>query len=920
MSKFYLFCFLMLAAISSKAQTTVTVYSTGTAGDFTTGHTDGTTNTSGPIWASGSPTAYHGWAVFTLPTIPAGAVVTSCVIGFNTATYGGSGTPSGWATYGYVGNLATSASGSASTQFSNCTAGTLLSSATYGTTTGNHTLASTAASDTFIAQNSGSVVSICFTGGASRLYKITGLGGTAATTGTHAVYLQITYCTAPTAVSASTSSTNICAGTTLTLSGSATGATSYTWSGPGSYSGTGATTSFAATTANAGIYTLTATNVCGTTSVTATATTSAVAVNTPPTAISGTTTVCSGAMTTLSDGTTGGSWSISSGSITPGGVVTAGPGGSATVTYMIPTCTPVTTTLTVTTTPTAVTATSSPSMLCAGNPITLNGSAAGATSYSWSGPGGYSSGSLLSTFTATAANSGVFTLTATNSCGNTTATTADTVNPLPSPISGPSTICAGLSATLSDIVPSGTWTSSNPSAIVISSAGVANAAGTGVSTITYNAAGCSITKTITVIPPPAPIVGISNICPGGVMVIYDSSGTGTWSSSNPAIATISPVTGVIAAFTTGSTIISYTTACGSITQPLVVSAPPLAITGPAGVCSGSSISLTDATPGGSWHSADFTIATVNPASGVVTGVNGGSVLITYTTGPACITSIPVTVFPSLPTSVSISANPGTNACEGIPVGFVATPVNGGVSPYYAWSVGSTILSNSNTLTYTPVNGDHLVCKMVSTISCPTVDTAVASVDMTVSPNVTPSVTITITTVLPHDSVTFTGQFVTFDATITYGGAAPTIQWYSNGSLIPGATSNSYTTSVIGDMNVYCKVTSDAVCAAPAVVSSNQVKVFASYLGINDLTSNDKSITIYPNPNKGIFKIHGSAPLINGNVELTDISGRSVYHATINEPSGNFDTEIAYPELPQGLYLLKITGTDFSQTTKLVVEK
>src|SRR5665213_3153998 len=57
-----------------------------------------------------------------------------------------------------------------------------------------------------------------------------------------------------------------------------------------------------------------------------------------------------------------------------------------------------------------------------------------------------------------------------------------------------------------------------------------------------------------------------------------------------------------------------------IVNPLPVVA---AITVPSGVCVGKTITLTDATGSGTWSSVDPTIATVDPSTGVLTGVAAG---------------------------------------------------------------------------------------------------------------------------------------------------------------------------------------------------------------------------------------------------------------------------------------------------------
>lgn len=234
MKKIYLLFLLSCISSAVFAQTTVTLYSTGAAGSFTTGSaTSFGTRTDGAIVTTASGFfSSRGYAVFDLGTLPPGITVTSCVIGFNDSGYNGTGTPSGWNTYGYAGDLSTVTV--AATLYANMVAGTSLSTATYGTAPGDRTLASSAASVGFIQAQAGNKVSICWTGGGSRIYSIKGETGAAALTSppNHAPYLQITYtCAGVSGVSAVAAPSPVCAGSTVTLTGNATGASTYSWSG-----------------------------------------------------------------------------------------------------------------------------------------------------------------------------------------------------------------------------------------------------------------------------------------------------------------------------------------------------------------------------------------------------------------------------------------------------------------------------------------------------------------------------------------------------------------------------------------------------------------------------------------------------------------------------------------------------------------
>lgn len=68
------------------------------------------------------------------------------------------------------------------------------------------------------------------------------------------------------------------------------------------------------------------------------------------------------------------------------------------------------------------------------------------------------------------------------------------------------------------------------------------------------------------------------------------------------------------------------------------------IAGPSSVCEGSSITLTDATPGGMWSTSSAATGTIS-TSGVLTGIAAGVVTVTYTVGGPYVT-MDVTVNPT----------------------------------------------------------------------------------------------------------------------------------------------------------------------------------------------------------------------------------------------------------------------------------
>ena len=82
-----------------------------------------------------------------------------------------------------------------------------------------------------------------------------------------------------------------------------------------------------------------------------------------------------------------------------------------------------------------------------------------------------------------------------------------TINPLPAAITGITSICAGLTTTMSDVTAGGTWSSATPSVGTINAAGLLTAITPGTSVISYTlGTGCAVTATATVNSQPSLII------------------------------------------------------------------------------------------------------------------------------------------------------------------------------------------------------------------------------------------------------------------------------------------------------------------------------------------------------------------------------------------------------------------------------
>jgi trimeric autotransporter adhesin len=138
------------------------------------------------------------------------------------------------------------------------------------------------------------------------------------------------------------------------------------------------------------------------------------------------------------------------------------------------------------------------------------------------------------------------------------------------PITGPATsLCEGATLALSDATTGGAWVSATTAVGTVSSAGVVTGVSAGTVIISYTASGCTVTTVLTINPLPnaGTITGTDTaVCVGRNITFTDAATGGVWSSSNPALGTVSgsvTVTGVAPGIDT--IIYTVTNGCGTAT-------------------------------------------------------------------------------------------------------------------------------------------------------------------------------------------------------------------------------------------------------------------------------------------------------------------------------------------------------------------
>ncbi len=419
-------------------------------------------------------------------------------------------------------------------------------------------------------------------------------------------------------------------------------------------------------------------------------------------AITGTSAVCLGSTTNLTDAIRGGVWSASNTTVSVSnvGLVKGLVVGTATITYTNLGCSSLNT-VTVNALPTAILGTLAECQN--GGTTTLSDASAGGT---WT-----SSNTAVATIGAgtglvTGGVTGTAIITYTN--GNSCYVTATNTVVGPVAITGGNSVCIAPVTYLYLYNPErGAWTSSATTiATVAATSGVVTGVQYGTATITFTGTytgglKCLVTNTVTVNYAPGTISGPFATCTGAVTTLLDTAASGAWTSSNTSVATINPVTGVMTSgATAGAVVITYTKNGCYKTTYITVSAPPAAITGPNRVCTKyATITLSDATPGGIWTASNQNVYVDTTIPGMIAGASAGTATISYTIG-GCSATYTVTVFAG--TVKSMTGVP--SVCTGL-----TTLLTSGVAGIGTgvWSSGNTavaILPGSVTDTFATVLG------------------------------------------------------------------------------------------------------------------------------------------------------------------------------------------------------------------------
>jgi len=278
---------------------------------------------------------------------------------------------------------------------------------------------------------------------------------------------------------------------------------------------------------------------------------------------------------------------------------------------------------------------------------------------------------------------------------------------------------------------------------------------------------------------------------------------------------------------------------------------------------------------------------------IVSNLQAGVFTCTVTDSTGCIGQVyvhitqPIAIVPDIQT-IGVCANALTG-------GSASATITGGVPPYSLdWSNGST---NNSISDLAP--GSYF-CKVTDSSGCFVYSTfnIVQTINMTINNIVT----------LPTSCNGCANglAYVNVSGGIPQGDSVYYYYIWSNGmtgdSIISNLDSGSYSVCVTSPYGC------GSACDSAAVVA-----------GVNSIRSSDNSLKIFPVPSYGIVNIY--IPWMGDQVlSVSDELGKVVYRKNVNISSGNGPVNIDLSDLPDGVYIARISNNKNIAVGKIVLQK
>ncbi|MBL0341169.1 MAG: T9SS type A sorting domain-containing protein [Bacteroidetes bacterium] len=587
---------------------------------------------------------------------------------------------------------------------------------------------------------------------------------------------------------------------------------------------------------------------------------------------------------------------------------------------------------------------------------------AGATSYLWVMPAGWTGASTTNSITVTTTTTGgTVSVTAVNACGNSTArtltVTGAAVPGTPGNLIGSTSVCQGSTQTYSIgavsgatsyiwSLPSG-WTGSSATNSITTTT---NATGGAVSVVAVNSCGNSSARTITVainvVPAqPAAITGSASICPnatitysvtavsGATSYIWTLPGGWTGTSSTNSIITTATSVG-------GNVSVAANNGCGTGTvRNLAVAisgaipATPSTITATAGntkVCPGDTKIYSIAPVSGA------TLYTWTlPAGAIITSGQGtSSITVQYQSGfiasgvlgvastNLCGSSAArtLTITRNTPAKPGVISGPLYGVCNSNNKTYTVTSVAGVTYNWY-FSTASAVIATGQgtsniTANFTP-NYTSGTLNVTANNACGTSTIRTASVN-----SILPAATALTGTTSPCANQSGVPYSVTPVAGATaYQWTVPSGSRINDG--VTTSTSSVFTTTAtnvtVNFKTIAGNVRVNAINAC-GLGASKTLAVSFSCREATNLNSFPLTVTTYPNPVNNELNIEfGSETATTNQIRVYDVTGKTLAEQKGISVPGINKIQMSTKELKSGIYFVEVLNGDEKTTSKIAVE-